>query len=121
MHVVKRGPVDLAVRCSGEDDGTPVLLVHGMGSDHTTWRKVAGALRAQGIETRDFFDSCARQPMIAVAGCVAQAEGEEIARRAKVDIVVGPQAYHNLPDLVGKAAAGALALAGLRHASPGGP
>ena len=52
----------------------------------------------------------ARQPMIAVAGCVAQAEGEEIARRAKVDIVVGPQAYHNLPDLVGKAAAGALAL-----------
>lgn len=48
MHVVKRGPVDLAVRCSGDDDGTPVLLVHGMGSDHTTWRKVAGALRSRG-------------------------------------------------------------------------
>ncbi|MBS0285314.1 MAG: tRNA (N6-isopentenyl adenosine(37)-C2)-methylthiotransferase MiaB, partial [Proteobacteria bacterium] len=30
--------------------------------------------------------------MIAVAGCVAQAEGEEIVRRAKVDVVVGPQA-----------------------------
>ncbi|WP_422055716.1 tRNA (N6-isopentenyl adenosine(37)-C2)-methylthiotransferase MiaB [Sphingomonas sp.] len=44
-------------------------------------------------------------PMIAVAGCVAQAEGEEIANRAKVDIVVGPQAYHNLPDLVAQAAA----------------
>ena len=44
-------------------------------------------------------------PMIAVAGCVAQAEGEEIANRAKVDIVVGPQAYHNLPDLVRQASA----------------
>ena len=38
-----------------------------------------------------------REPMIAVAGCVAQAEGAEIVRRAKVDVVVGPQAYHNLP------------------------
>src|SRR3546814_10480154 len=37
-------------------------------------------------------------PTIAVAGCVAQAEGAEIARRApSVDIVVGPQAYHRLP------------------------
>ena len=45
-------------------------------------------------------------PMIAVAGCVAQAEGEEIVRRAKVDVVVGPQAYHNLPQLVAQAASG---------------
>ncbi|MBI0476298.1 tRNA (N6-isopentenyl adenosine(37)-C2)-methylthiotransferase MiaB [Sphingomonas sp. MA1305] len=51
-----------------------------------------------------------RAPMIAVAGCVAQAEGDEIVRRAKVDVVVGPQAYHKLPDLVAKAAAGAPAL-----------
>jgi tRNA-2-methylthio-N6-dimethylallyladenosine synthase len=50
------------------------------------------------------------RPMVAVAGCVAQAEGAEIARRAKVDVVVGPQAYHNLPALVAKAATGALAL-----------
>jgi tRNA-2-methylthio-N6-dimethylallyladenosine synthase len=51
------------------------------------------------------------RPMIAVAGCVAQAEGEEIARRAKeVDIVVGPQAYHRLPQLVDQARAGQLAL-----------
>ena len=41
------------------------------------------------------------RPVIAVAGCVAQAEGGEISRRApEVDIVVGPQAYHNLPDMV---------------------
>ena len=50
-------------------------------------------------------------PMIAVAGCVAQAEGPEIQRRARsVDIVVGPQAYHRLPDLVAEAASGRKAL-----------
>jgi tRNA-2-methylthio-N6-dimethylallyladenosine synthase len=44
------------------------------------------------------------RPMIAVAGCVAQAEGAEIPRRApSVDIVVGPQAYHRLPELVAEA------------------
>jgi tRNA-2-methylthio-N6-dimethylallyladenosine synthase len=47
------------------------------------------------------------RPMIAVAGCVAQAEGAEVSRRAtEVDIVVGPQAYHRLPQLVAKAASG---------------
>ena len=47
------------------------------------------------------------KPMVAVAGCVAQAEGGEIVARAKaVDIVVGPQAYHRLPALVAQAAAG---------------
>jgi len=39
--------------------------------------------------------------VVAVAGCVAQAEGAEILRRAKtVDVVVGPQSYHRLPALV---------------------
>ena len=43
-------------------------------------------------------------PLIAVAGCVAQAEGEEIMRRAPaVKIVVGPQAYHRLPDMLKEA------------------
>lgn len=42
---------------------------------------------------------------IAIAGCVAQAEGEEIIRRAPVvDMVVGPQAYHKLPELIARAA-----------------
>ncbi len=45
--------------------------------------------------------------IVAVAGCVAQAEGAEILRRAKsVDIVVGPQSYHRLPALVEAAARG---------------
>ncbi|MGL5837399.1 MAG: tRNA (N6-isopentenyl adenosine(37)-C2)-methylthiotransferase MiaB [Sphingorhabdus sp.] len=46
-------------------------------------------------------------PMVAVAGCVAQAEGAEISRRApEVDIVVGPQAYHKLPEMVAAVAKG---------------
>ena len=50
-------------------------------------------------------------PMIAVAGCVAQAEGAEIMRRAPgVGVVVGPQAYHHLPALVRQAARGEAAL-----------
>ena len=43
--------------------------------------------------------------LVAVAGCVAQAEGAEIQRRAPfVDIVFGPQTYHRLPELVARAA-----------------
>ncbi|AMA54826.1 tRNA (N6-isopentenyl adenosine(37)-C2)-methylthiotransferase MiaB [Bradyrhizobium sp. CCGE-LA001] len=45
-----------------------------------------------------------RAMQIAVAGCVAQAEGEEIVRRAPVvDVVVGPQSYHHLPELLKRA------------------
>jgi tRNA-2-methylthio-N6-dimethylallyladenosine synthase len=41
---------------------------------------------------------------IAVAGCVAQAEGKEIMTRQKaVDLVVGPQSYHQLPELIARA------------------
>ena len=47
--------------------------------------------------------------MIGVAGCVAQAEGEEIVRRAPaVDLVFGPQSYHRLPELVVRAGNGAV-------------
>src|SRR5262245_14145525 len=48
-----------------------------------------------------------RRVLIAVAGCVAQAEGAEIIRRAPtVDLVIGPQSYHRLPDLLARAARG---------------
>lgn len=48
---------------------------------------------------------------IGVTGCVAQAEGAEILRRAPaVDLVVGPQTYHRLPDLLAKVARGERAL-----------
>jgi len=45
-----------------------------------------------------------RRMTIAVAGCVAQAEGKEIMRRAPtVDLIVGPQSYHRLPALLARA------------------
>ena len=48
------------------------------------------------------------KPLIALAGCVAQAEGAEAKRRSSlIDIVVGPQAYHRLPDMVAQATRGA--------------
>ncbi|MDQ0132583.1 tRNA-2-methylthio-N6-dimethylallyladenosine synthase [Neorhizobium galegae] len=48
-----------------------------------------------------------RELMIGVAGCVAQAEGEEIIRRAPaVDVVIGPQTYHRLPEALKRARAG---------------
>lgn len=48
-----------------------------------------------------------KAPMIAVAGCVAQAEGEEIMARAPaVSMVVGPQAYHRLPEMLDRAVEG---------------
>jgi len=43
--------------------------------------------------------------LLAVAGCVAQAEGEEIvARQPAVDLVVGPQSYHRLPEMIARTA-----------------
>ncbi|MGL4263896.1 MAG: tRNA (N6-isopentenyl adenosine(37)-C2)-methylthiotransferase MiaB [Afipia sp.] len=52
-----------------------------------------------------------REMKIAVAGCVAQAEGSEIIRRERaVDIVVGPQSYHHLPQLLAKAKTGGRAI-----------
>ncbi|NNK77457.1 MAG: tRNA (N6-isopentenyl adenosine(37)-C2)-methylthiotransferase MiaB [Litoreibacter sp.] len=62
-----------------------------------------GRLRALKDENPDL--------KIGVAGCVAQAEGAEIMRRQPlVDLVVGPQTYHRLPDLMAKVNAGQPAL-----------
>jgi tRNA-2-methylthio-N6-dimethylallyladenosine synthase len=59
-------------------------------------RALKRARQARGLDTR-----------IAVAGCVAQAEGKEIfARAGSVDFVVGPQSYHQLPELALRAERG---------------
>ena len=59
-------------------------------------RKIKAERKANGRET-----------LVAVAGCVAQAEGDEIIHRAPVvDMVFGPQSYHRLPDFVSRAEAG---------------
>ena len=52
-------------------------------------------------ELKDARAAKGQKSMIAVAGCVAQAEGEVILKRAKyVDMVFGPQTYHKLPEMV---------------------
>jgi tRNA-2-methylthio-N6-dimethylallyladenosine synthase len=59
-----------------------------------------GRLRAR----KDEAARAGRRMLIGVAGCVAQAEGEEIVRRAPVvDLVFGPQTYHRLPEMVSRA------------------
>lgn len=55
-------------------------------------------------KVKDERAASGKTTMVAVAGCVAQAEGAEIIKRAKVvDLVVGPQSYHRLPHLVKEA------------------
>jgi tRNA-2-methylthio-N6-dimethylallyladenosine synthase len=59
-------------------------------------------------EMRDERRAQGQDLMIGVAGCVAQAEGEEIARRQPaVNLVFGPQSYHRLPELLARAHNGA--------------
>ncbi|QKV19546.1 tRNA (N6-isopentenyl adenosine(37)-C2)-methylthiotransferase MiaB [Oricola thermophila] len=56
---------------------------------------------------RDRRRSDGGEMLIGVAGCVAQAEGEEIIRRAPVvDFVIGPQTYHRLPQIAAEARQG---------------
>jgi tRNA-2-methylthio-N6-dimethylallyladenosine synthase len=65
-------------------------------SDLGRLRQIKAARARQGKNT-----------LIAVAGCVAQAEGAEMARRAPVvDLVVGPQSYHRLDELIARAGEG---------------
>jgi tRNA-2-methylthio-N6-dimethylallyladenosine synthase len=55
-------------------------------------------------ETKAALRAAGRDMKVAVAGCVAQAEGKEIIARAPVvDLVIGPQSYHRLPELLGRA------------------
>ncbi|NOU03082.1 MAG: tRNA (N6-isopentenyl adenosine(37)-C2)-methylthiotransferase MiaB [Novosphingobium sp.] len=60
-----------------------------------------------GRITKEWGRKDGTAPLIAVAGCVAQAEGEEIMARAPaVSMVVGPQAYHRLPAMIAEAVQG---------------
>jgi tRNA-2-methylthio-N6-dimethylallyladenosine synthase len=57
-------------------------------------------------DVKDARQAAGKSTIVTVAGCVAQAEGAEIAKRAPtVDLVVGPQSYHLLPKLIGRTAA----------------
>ena len=57
---------------------------------------------------KDEKEKSGRRMLVAVAGCTAQAEGQEIIARAPVvDLVVGPQSYHRLPEMIARIARGA--------------
>lgn len=67
--------------------------------------KAAEKVYSELGKMRELKDAKGGAMTIAVAGCVAQAEGEEIMRRQPaVDLVVGPQAYHQLPELLTRSA-----------------
>jgi tRNA-2-methylthio-N6-dimethylallyladenosine synthase len=67
--------------------------------------KAAEKLYSDLGRLRETKQARTQEMTVAVAGCVAQAEGAEVASRADiVDIVVGPQAYHRLPELIARAA-----------------
>ena len=72
--------------------------------------KAVDKLYSEIGRVREFKDAAAaqgRSMLIAVAGCVAQAEGKEISRRTSaVDLVVGSQNYHRLPAMIARAQAG---------------
>ena len=92
------------MRAAGEDENADLVVLN---TCHIREKAAEKAYSDVGRLKREDGS----RPLIALAGCVAQAEGAEAQRRSPmIDIVVGPQAYHRLPDLVGKAASGKLAI-----------
>ncbi|MEO8558713.1 MAG: tRNA (N6-isopentenyl adenosine(37)-C2)-methylthiotransferase MiaB [Rhodospirillales bacterium] len=89
--------------CSAPDDADMVIV----NTCHIRERASEKVFSELGRlrEHKDAKNRRGEAMVLAVAGCVAQAEGAEIIRRAPyVDIVVGPQAYHRLPEMVARAA-----------------
>jgi tRNA-2-methylthio-N6-dimethylallyladenosine synthase len=97
----------LGYRLSDEAEAADLVILNTCHIREKAAEKVyseLGRLRPLKARKRD----AGGRMLVAVAGCVAQAEGGEIVARAPdVDIVLGPQAYHRLPELVAKAARGA--------------
>src|SRR5256885_7214520 len=89
------------VEPGGPDDADLIIL----NTCHVR-EKAAEKVYSELGRVRQLKDNAARRGRrvtVAVAGCVAQAEGQEIIRRAPVvDLVVGPQSYHRLPDLLAR-------------------
>ncbi|MGE3690337.1 MAG: tRNA (N6-isopentenyl adenosine(37)-C2)-methylthiotransferase MiaB [Novosphingobium sp.] len=91
---------DQGIRAAGEGEDADLVVLNTCHIREKAAEKVysdIGRLRREDGST----------PLIAVAGCVAQAEGEEIMARApSVKVVVGPQAYHRLPEMLAEAVNG---------------
>jgi tRNA-2-methylthio-N6-dimethylallyladenosine synthase len=86
-----------------EAEGADLVVLNTCHIREKATEKVYSELgRIRGMKARRAEDG--GRMLIAVAGCVAQAEGEEILRRAPaVDLVIGPQSYHRLPELIARA------------------
>ena len=89
---------------TSQADGADMVILNTCHIREKASEKVFSELGRLRMMKEHARDQQGRNVTIAVAGCVAQAEGEEITRRAPwVDIVVGPQTYHRLPELVSRA------------------
>jgi tRNA-2-methylthio-N6-dimethylallyladenosine synthase len=87
-------------------DGADVVILNTCHIRETAAEKVYSELgRLRRLKNKAAADG--KPMLIAVAGCVAQAEGAEIVRRAPiVDLVIGPQSIHRLPALIARAGEG---------------
>jgi tRNA-2-methylthio-N6-dimethylallyladenosine synthase len=92
---------------TGDIDGADLIILNTCHIREKAAEKVYSELgRIRDI--REERRLAGRDLVVTVAGCVAQAEGAEITARAPVvDLVVGPQSYHRLPELVAEVKAGA--------------
>jgi len=90
----------LGYATSDTADGADLVILNTCHIREKAAEKMYSDLGRVRIE-KDRLAKEGKRMMVAVAGCVAQAEGEEIIRRAPyVDMVVGPQSYHTLPDML---------------------
>lgn len=85
---------------SGQPDDADMVILNTCHIREKAAEKVYSELgRLRALKHRR--EQAGKSMVLAVAGCVAQAEGTEVRRRAPwVDVVFGPQAYHRLPDMV---------------------
>ncbi|MEC8106057.1 MAG: tRNA (N6-isopentenyl adenosine(37)-C2)-methylthiotransferase MiaB [Pseudomonadota bacterium] len=98
----------LGYTATGSAEGADMVILNTCHIREKASEKVFSELGRLRMMKERARDQEGREVAIAVAGCVAQAEGEEITRRAPwVDIVVGPQTYHRLPELVSRIDPGA--------------
>ena len=93
----------LGYRAVGTPDDADMVIMNTCHIREKATEKVFSELgRLRPLQRRK--EAAGGRMILAVAGCVAQAEGAEILRRAPfVDIVLGPQTYHRLPEMVARA------------------
>jgi tRNA-2-methylthio-N6-dimethylallyladenosine synthase len=91
----------IGYRLAAEPDGADMVILNTCHIRDKAAEKVFSELG----RLRRMKEATGNRMILAVAGCVAQAEGAEILARAPyVDIVLGPQTYHRLPEMVARAA-----------------